>query len=135
MNKNSSNKVIETELGTLYWKDEEKGIVCGKTKPNVEVTIELLKTDFEAYVKYFHHPHRKLLLNMSDMMGAKKEVRDFFAGSEGVYKYFDAVAVFVHSRYSVAGIIGYVALKVYPLQKPTQMFFKEEDAIKWLKSL
>jgi hypothetical protein len=135
MNKNSSNKVIETELAILYWIDEEDGIVCGKTKARVEVTIALLKKDFETYEKYFQHPHRKLLLDISDMMGANKEIRDFFASSEGVYKYFDAVAVFVQSRLSVAGILGYVAIKVYPLLKPTQMFYDKDVAIKWLRSL
>jgi hypothetical protein len=135
MNASSSNKVIETELGTIYWVDEKNGIVCGKTKPHVRITIDLLKKDFEIFGKYFPHKQRKLLLDMSNLSSANKEVRDFYASSEGVYKYFDAIAVFVQSRYSVAGIIGYVALKVYPLQKPTQIFYNKDEAIKWLVSI
>lgn len=131
----NNSEIIETEIGLLYWIDKRSGIVCGKTKPNVDITIDRLKNDFLMYENHFPHSHKKLLLDMSDLLGADKKVRDFFAGSEGVYNYFDAVAVLVKSRYSIAGIIGYVALKVYPLQKPTQLFFDKQEAIKWLKSL
>lgn len=127
--------IIETEIGELFWEDEQNGIVCGRTKPDVEITIDKLKVDFFTYEKYFPHDNKKLLLDMSELSGANKEVRDFFAGPEGVYNYFEAVAVLTSSKYSIAGIIAYVSLKIYALRKPTELFHDRMKAVNWLRKV
>lgn len=130
-----NEKIIETTIGVLSWEDQQFGIVCGKTKPDVEITIDLLKIDFQMYEEHFPHPHRKLLFDMSDLSGANKEIRDFFTGPEGIYNHFDAIAVFTNSRYSIAGIIAAVAIKVYYLRKPTRLFHHRQEALDWLKTI
>lgn len=131
----SGIKIVETRMSKIYWEDEKNGILISEVKPKLQVTIDDLKENFEVYKNNFHHSNRKLLIDNTEINSFGKEGRDYFAGPEGIYNYFNAVAFLSYSKYSIGSIIAHVALKVYVLRKPTKLFHNKKDAISWLMSV
>lgn len=128
-------KTIETRMSIISWEDEENGIAISVLKPKTEVTIDNVKEDYEIYRNNFLHPKRKVIVDISDVTSIGKEARDFIAGPDGAYSYFEAVAFLSNSKFGIGSIIVHVAMKVYMLRKPTKLFYNKKDAIDWLKSI
>jgi serine/threonine-protein kinase RIO1 len=132
---NNENNIIETRISKIYWEDKQNGIIIAIVKPKTEVKTEDLIEDYEVYKNNFHHPNRKIIIDITEVGSTGKEARDYMAGPEGVYNYFEAVAFISYSKFNIGSILIHVAMKIYPLRKPTNIFYNKQDAINWLMSI
>jgi hypothetical protein len=128
-------KFVETRMSKICWEDEQNGIVITETKPKVEVTVSTLKEDYEVYKNNFQHPNRKIIADITELHGIGKEARDYMAGGEGIYNYFEAIAFYSSTMLNIGSILAQVSMKVYTLKKPTKLFYNKEEAISWLKRI
>ncbi len=131
----NDKKVVETRISKIYWEDERNGILIVETKPKTEIKVADLKIDYEVYKNNFQHPKRKILADITELHRIGKEARDYMAGEEGVYNYFEAIAFYSASKLNIGSILAQVGMKVYTLKKPTKMFHNKQEAIDWLINL
>lgn len=130
-----SKKIIETKMASIFWEDEKNGILFAASKPVDLINIEDAIATINVYKDSFHHPNKKLIVDISEQRSLNKEVRDYMSGPEGVYNYFNAIAVLTDSKYSPTSMIVSTLLKIIKTQKPTSMFSDKRAAVDWLMSI
>ena len=132
---NQSKKVTEFSFATVHWADEDSGILYTKSKPTNDLTIEDMANAFEIYNIDYKHPRRKLLADVAKRNNLSKQARNFVLGPEGVFNYFEAIAVLDKSGLSATALIANIIIKIIPLRKPVKVFHNEQEAIDWLKKI
>ena len=126
--------VIETDVALIYWEDETNGILLGKIKTDSIITIKDAIEIVNIYKNNFHCPNRKLLSDVSRLKSLSKEAKDYFSGDNGLFNYFDALAVISNSKMEIGSMLVHTILKIIPMKKPTRMFYNKAEAIDWLLS-
>ncbi len=130
-----NKQVIETKVATLYWQDEGNGILYSKSKSVDLITLDDAKEYLNVIKNNFQHPNRKVLVDTINRKGIQKNIKNYVNEQDDFFNYFDAVAVYSDSRYSIPGMVISVIEMTEQRPKPWQLFYNKQEAIDWLMSI
>jgi hypothetical protein len=130
-----NKKVIETKVATLYWQDEENGILYSKAKSIDHITLDDAKEYLDIIKNDFQHPTRKVLVDTLNRKGIQQDIKNYVSEQDDFFNYFDAVAVYSDSRYSIPGMVISVLQMTEHKPKPWRLFYNKQEAINWLMSI
>ncbi len=119
---------IELKSATIGLRSD--GIIQFLVKSNIGVTVEDAREMVDAAGKLGGEKKHLILIIAGKYALADKETREFAASSEG-NKYTIAGAFVIRSL--AQRILGNAYIKVNKPLTPTALFYKEEDAVNWLK--
>jgi hypothetical protein len=121
--------LIETRIS--YITPLEDNIIKVIIKENIDVTVEDLEENYQAYLPVFdENKMAKFLLIIGKGGTASKEVREEFAAKgRDKFKIAEAIVVKTPGHKLIANFI----LNFYKQKHPVKPFSNEVDALKWLK--
>jgi len=111
-----------------FWIEDD--IVFGEYLPNVQLTLEAVKTSIEARIEFTKGKPHLFLCDLTPVKSATKEARDFSSKDIGIQG-ITAGALIVNS--SVSKIIGNFFLSINKPSAPAKLFTDKAEALKWLQ--
>lgn len=109
------------------------GVVHIKGYPDIIETLDQAKKSLAALIEITDGKGAPVLLDLREIRGKTREVRDFYAQPEAT-QYYHAVAYIVGTPFQK--MLGDISLMISKLtmRTPTKLFLNEQEAALWLRT-
>ena len=120
---------METQFVNL---ELDNGILIFTYKPEIELTLDVVKNAIEARLKFTEGKSYPVLIKYNDIKGINREAREFLSSPEGV-KGVIAGALLSNSVFNAFLGNFFIRVTVINPPVPTKLFNDEAKALKWLE--
>jgi|GEM_PF-1509940 hypothetical protein len=125
------SRIITTETCQMIL--DIYGVVHIKGYPDIIETLDQAKKSLAALIEITDGKGAPVLLDLREIRGKTREVRDFYAQPEAT-QYYHAVAYIVGTPFQK--MLGDISLMISKLtmRTPTKLFLNEQEAALWLRT-